>query len=266
MNIVPSWHGPQPRASGRRTGSLWQERTRWLRDDPYPEGSKKNRRKNYFTVLCNFFHSGQWTGMARLWEKGWPASKVKSHIKHLEDMLCKLSNYLITSAFTQSLIPGVKWAPSHRALHLTHIKIRDSVINHTLLSSGCLLLIYQERFLILQHWKCHPLHPNSYHPGLLPAECDLTCCDWSSQPEREPGGLLDSSHPLVSSRQWLTVRGTQRSLGHTMAPFTVTWHQSPALDTAPWTCLPRFNSPLTSDTFAGPVWLPEWAHNLIAQT
>lgn len=60
---------------------------------------------------------------------------------------------------------------------------------------------------------------------------DLTCCDGSSQPGRGPGACL--THPNLSPTPWLVpdsgslLEGTQRSLGLTMAPFTVNLASGP---------------------------------------
>lgn len=168
----------------------------------------------FFTVLCHSSHSSQCKSMCKkVREKGRTATKVKTQVYVNPQHLVDTSNScLATSAVTQGL---------------TQESNQQQLTSDLTRAISCTVSTI----------KCHPFYSNSnplsshvslflHSPRIQLAARSATCTVWFNlvwreQPARKrTRGLLDSSYPLVSSRQWLSVRGTQRSLGHTQ------WHHS----------------------------------------
>lgn len=143
---------------------------------------------------------------------------------------------------------------AHRCLCLTQ-ESSEHPPSLSFYSEGVWSWFNGRHFLCRSCWKCHPFHPDSNHlptplcfsspllsvscihrvsdsqPGPLPAHCWFNLLWWEQPARKRTWGLPDSSQ--TAPPPWLVpdsgslLEGTQRSLGLTMAPFTVNLASGP---------------------------------------
>lgn len=166
-----------------------------------------------------FFHIWVCTGTAKTWETRWPATKVNNQVE--------TNNIWTCSADCQTICCHTGFNPS-------------SWMRTTLSSSvGVWSWFNKSNFLYCSTKNAIPFIPTQitsplplvfffpvciHHifnsqPGLLPAQCDLTWCDGSSQPGRGPGVVL--THPTP----WLVPNSGSLSEGHRDL-WDTQWHHS----------------------------------------
>ncbi len=131
---------------------------------------------------------------------------------------------------------GVKWAPPHRAPNFSHMQLKNkphSPYQRVFASdlTGEISCTVALKMPSLSSRLTSPLlplvlffpfcihHVFNSQPGLLPAQCDLTWCDGSSQPGRGPGGCLTHPTPRLVPDSGSLLEG-HRNLWDTQ------WHHS----------------------------------------
>lgn len=124
------------------------------------------------------------------------------------------------SAFTHSLTPGVKWAPHSPYQCVFGPGLTRAISYSVALKMPCPSSLLKSPLLPLCFTSLFCIHHvfNS-QPGLLPAQCDLTWCDGSSQPGRGPGVVL--THPTP----WLVPDSGSLLEGHRDL-WDTQWHHS----------------------------------------